>query len=139
MLILILSALLVSSSASASPVSASVQNNGLLKDIRQLTIDCVIEPYVLNSSGDKVFGDLTSTCDELQPDRNGGMRISFKGALLRAFIIESENSDGGDLNHLIILNGKGAVVAERHDILAFDNIYIALAGGDSEFRQVRVD
>ena len=115
---------------------SATQNNSLLRSIKKLTLECVVQPCRVISSGERICGELKSVCSELQPDRPGRAKLLMNGTTLHAFIMESEDSDGGDLNHLIIVNRKAAVVAERRNVLAFDNIYMALAGGNSEFIQV---
>ena len=54
------------------------------------------------------------------------------GEWLKAVITESAESDGGDLNDLIIYNLKGEILATKTNIAAFDSVIVAMAG-DSNF------
>lgn len=113
-----------------------INGTKIFKDLKDLTLRCVVEPYIVNARGEKMTGPLKSICKEIQESRHGGVDVSIRGTVLHAVLVDSENSDGGDLNHLLVVDSRGNVVAEQKEILAFDNIFIALAGGDTNFRQV---
>ena len=106
----------------------------LFDQVRELTLKCVVQPVEVDRAGHRVLGQLRSTCIELQA---AGSRASLwlGNQNFQAVLTPSENADEGDLNHLF-LYASGRPVAALHNIAAFGNIFVALAGGTTEFRQI---
>lgn len=120
-------------------VSPSAVGPDFLERISDLARQCVVQPYSFDANGKRAFLPLKSTCVELQGDsRAKKALIELGGIRYQAVIEESEDSDGGDLNDLSILDPSGRVVATRHNVAAFNNVFIALSGGDSEFPALTV-
>lgn len=121
------------------PVYAEVSNSTeLLQKVKSLTLRCAVQPYKLSSNGNKVFSSPKSHCSEIQVDGNKATLL-VEGETFYAEIVESDDTDGGDLNHLTLFNSKNEVVAQRFNVLGFDNVLIALAGGKEEFIQILED
>jgi hypothetical protein len=108
----------------------------LLWEIKELALRCVVQPYHLNHHGKKVLEPLTSVCSELQVYARGAT-LEIRNETLRATLRDAAHSDGGDLDDLLIYNTGGAKVAERRNVPSFNNIFVALAGGTTEFRLIR--
>ena len=130
---------LISVARAGVPPMTLTETQNLLAELKDLALRCVVQPVVRTAAGHKEYGPLKSVCSELQETRNGGAIIMIRGEKLRAVLIEADESDGGDLDHLIVTNSKGDVVAQRKNVLAFENVFIALAGGNQNFREVDQD
>lgn len=128
-------ALLIGQTAFAAPQGASYR--GILGDLRNLTEKCVVRPYTVNRYGEKVLLPLQSTCQELIVTSERQATLILAGQNFYAEVIESQDSDGGDLTHLIIRNTHGRVIATRRNVLAFGNVLIGLVAGQENFPEVR--
>ena len=130
----------VLNSAYAIP-SANRGNQGndgeLLQDLKNLTQKCVVRPVTVSAAGATVLLPLKSTCQELILVGKMKAAITLENQNFYAEVVESQDSDGGDLDHLVIRNTHGRTIAIRRNVLAFDDVLIALAGGEDEFPQVR--
>lgn len=73
-----------------------------------------------------------STCSNLIITSPTEAKMFLEGEWINAKIIESQDTDGGDLDDLIITNAEGKVLATKTNIPAYDSIVIAMAG-DSNF------
>lgn len=107
----------------------------LLADIKTETKKCVVQ-IVSNdyeSDGKKVLG-FKSTCPTLTIISETEAHILIEGEWLVAKIIESKESDGGDLDDLIISNSYGKIIAKKTNIPAYNSVLVAMAG-DSEFEK----
>jgi hypothetical protein len=76
----------------------------------------------------KTTGPLESNCAEVQV-KGSQARFQLGNEWYLADIVESAESDGGDLNDVTVLDQNGATVAQRTNTLAFGDILLALAGG----------
>lgn len=119
--------------ASSDDLSGSQKE--LLREMKELTLRCVVQFYTVDRDGNKVLQAPKSLCDELWSDgRIAFIRLGERK--YRAELDESPNADGGDLDDLTIKNNRGQIVAQRFNVLAFDNVLIALAGGTDQFVQI---
>jgi hypothetical protein len=102
--------------------------------VNTLVAQCTVKPYAL-VQGVKTYGSLRSTCRELQVS---GDQASFilDGEQFSARIEESADSDGGDLDNIYVQNSNGAVIAQRHNVLAYNDILLGLAGGNVDSKEV---
>lgn len=124
------------SSASALDLGSNSAETELLRDLARLTRRCVVRPFKRDLQGNRVYLPLRSVCEELTVDAKGA-QVQHEGRFLRAFLSESEDSDGGDLAHLFVIDAKGEVLAAHRNVVAFDDVLVALAGGFNDFQLVR--
>lgn len=121
--------------------ASGVQGSGqptILSEITDLAHQCVVQPYTYNRMGKRQTLRLQSHCTEIQSSDPMHADLYLKGQHYRAVLAESADSDGGDLDHLSILNDQGQVMATRQNVAAFNEILIALAGGDTGFPELQV-
>lgn len=105
----------------------------LLDDIKAETKKCAVQIITTqtdNSNG-KIIG-FKSVCNSLVIVSASESHILIDGEWLIAKITESKESDGGDLDDLIITNQAGKVLATKSNVPAYDNIIVAMAG-DGDF------
>ena len=108
------------------------------ESLKTLLVECAVQPYRIETSGQKVLYPLKSTCsDRLSVDGNTA-RFILNGREYQAWIVDSANSDDGDLNDVFVATRSGKIVASMHHVLGFGDILLALAGGSSEaFAQIQ--
>ena len=123
-------------SAQAAPKSPSATKRELLADISELTLKCVVRPYVINARGEQELHPLRSDCPEIQSSDARHATIQIEDKTYAAQLFDSQDADEGDLDDLLIYWHR-RMVAKRHNVAAFDEIFIALAGGKDDFRMVR--
>ena len=103
----------------------------LLSDIKVETKKCAVQVVTTTEENENVIS-YKSICDGLKITAQNEAAIMIDGEWLKAVITESAESDGGDLNDLIIYNLKGEILATKTNIAAFDSVIVAMAG-DSNF------
>lgn len=103
----------------------------LLADIKSETKKCAVQFIDSSVDNGKVLG-FKSVCTSLVIISENEAHILIDGEWLIAKISESKESDGGDLDDLVISDAKGKVLAKKSNIPAYDNIIVAMAG-DSDF------
>lgn len=119
----------------AQAESPSVQENpDFWKKLNALVAQCSVKPYSL-VQGVKTYGPLRSSCQELQTNGNRATFV-LEGETFFARIEESADSDGGDLDNVYVQNSQGSVIANRHNVLAYDDILLGLAGGNVDSEEV---
>ncbi len=99
----------------------------LLLDIKEETKKCAIQSIASQGNDKKVTG-YKSVCSSLRILAQDKAQIFIDGEWFSVTIKESKESDGGDLDDLFVYNAKGAIVAQRINIAAYDNIIVAMAG-----------
>lgn len=109
----------------------------IVNEMEDLALKCVVRPYTLSRDGSKVYSDLRNTCPQIQVIDQATAQVLVKGEQFRVVLKESEDSDGGDLDHILVYNLEGRLVAQQLNVLAFDNILMGLAGGKHEFQEVQ--
>jgi hypothetical protein len=138
-----IAALLAFSSVQVSTGAASSIDTGgrareLLQDLAAMTIKCAIHPYSIDLTGKKIYYPLQSRCPQLRITSPSTALIYLERQTYYAELLESRDSDGGDLDDLFILDAYGHRVAMRHNVAAFDDILLSLAGGrEQEIPEVR--
>lgn len=127
--------LLLSVSALAEQITEVGPWDGFWDEVHDFVKKCAVQPYVEQGEGQKSFLPLKSICKELTVN---GSRAKFtlKGHQFRATLFDSEFSDGGDINDVVVKDAAGGIVAERNSVLAFGDVLLGLAGGDNNFPQV---
>lgn len=104
------------------------------KKLNELVAQCSVKTYSL-VQGVKTYGPLRSSCRELQADGDHATFV-LEGERFTARIEESADSDGGDLDDVYVQNSQGSVIANRHNVLAYDDILLGLAGGNVDSQEV---
>ncbi len=114
----------------ASPVN--------FKDLREKVIACVLQPVKNMPNGRRQSLPMISRCTDLtvQGDR-AVLRFNNENYLM--VLRDSEDSDGGDLNDLTVLNSKNQVVFELKQVLGFRDVLFALTGHDARIPLVLVN
>jgi len=100
-------------------------------------LKCAVQPFAVRA-GHKVFHPLRSICPNLVV-KNGNALFTMNGKSYRATLHESDYSDGGDLNDVVVTSTDGSFSVERTYIPAFNDVILALAGGDDGFPMVQSD
>jgi hypothetical protein len=120
-------AMVLGSSALADTVKAE-----LLQDIRLETQKCAVPlvqvPGTPSANQAPTIAGYKSMCSTLKVITPGTAQIFIDGEWYLAKIAESKESDGGDLDDLFIFNSKGALVAKRINVPAYDNVIVAMGG-----------
>lgn len=104
--------------------------------VQNLVLSCAVEPVKV-ADGRKITGPLRSSCDEVQVSGNEA-RLFVDGRWYTAVLTDSAESDGGDLNDIRVEDEKGNVVAELHNVPAFGDVLLGLAGGQAKVQEVNV-
>lgn len=111
--------------------SASAQtpnfNKSLLREIRGITRRCITEQQVSNGT---VY---ISNCAVMTADTLTTAHVFVRGAWLTATLIDSTDSDGGDLADLVISDEKGRELARKENLLTPTNVLYAMAGANDKF------
>ncbi|MGE5086319.1 MAG: hypothetical protein ACM3MG_08485 [Bacillota bacterium] len=124
----------VGASALARPETTGKE---ILNEMEDLALKCVVRPFTLARDGSKVYSDLRNTCPQIQVIDSVTARVLVKGEQFQVVLKESEDTDGGDLDHVLVYNLEGRLVAQQLNVLAFDNILMGLAGGKHGFQEVQ--
>jgi hypothetical protein len=111
--------------------SSTALANDFWKSIHDYVINCAVQPYAVRENR-KIFSTLRSTCIDF---RVYGTTAQFvlNGIKYRASLYESDASDDGDLDFLIVESQDGTIHEEKDFIPSFGDIILALAGGDDNF------
>lgn len=129
---------LLASGEASSYLNAGGQARELLQDLAALTIKCAVHPFSVDATGKKIYYPLRSRCPQLRITSAKTALIYLERQTYYAELLESRDSDGGDLDDLFILDSYGRRVAMRHNVAAFDDILLSLAGGrEEEIPEVR--
>lgn len=122
--------------APKNPWATEKARERFLTKAKQLVLRCAVQPYAYDSNGNKVFSVLRNECPTEIQLKTNWVRFYLNGKTFYATLIDSEHSDGGDLNHLTYLDSSGNVIVQLFDIPAFGDILLAMAAGEDSFRQV---
>ncbi len=108
----------------------------LMRDIQTLALKCIVHNYSVSNEGSKLFTSFMNTCPQIKIQDKATALVYLKNETFTIVLRESENSDGGDLNHVLVYNSDRQMVAQRLNVLAFDNIFLGLSGGRSDFAEM---
>ena len=122
---------LISSACYAGPGRVKKE---LLFDVRTEARRCAVL-VVSNKDFNKIL-DFKSSCDTFVIDSRRMAHIFVDRQWLTATIVDSADSDGGDLDNLTISNSRGRVLATRTNIPSCGSIVVALAGETGLQREV---
>ncbi len=126
------------SAKAANDLNAGGRARELLQDLAAMTIKCAIRPYSIGLNGKKTYSPLESRCPQLRITSSRTALIYLERQTYYAELLESRDSDGGDLDDLFILDSYGRRVAMRHNVAAFDDVLLSLAGGrEQEIPEIR--
>ena len=99
----------------------------LLMYIQSETKKCAVQTGD-SSNNEKEEIVFTSACASLRIISKSEAQILIEGEWLRATISESSESDGGDLDDLLISDSKGKILARKTNVPAYDNVIFAMVG-----------
>ena len=130
--IILIATFLLSSALWATEVSPKRE---LLEDIKDQTKECVFQIIAKNTFlKNEVIVGYKSYCNTLLILSNKEAQIYVDNEWFTATISESEDSDGGDLNDLTVVNANGQVVIQKTNIASFNSVLAAMAGDTSFLR-----
>lgn len=132
----VLLAILASLSSAAHADSGNEPSERFWQEIRELVLRCSVQPVMIRGNR-RIAAPVQSRCADLRVKAEGAEFI-LNNARYVAYLEESENSDGGDLYSVHVLNGRGQKVAARSDVPAFGDILLGLAGGSHGLREERI-
>lgn len=95
--------------------------------VHALVLQCAVQTFTYNK-GQKVYGSLQSVCDEVQV-KGSEAHFRLRGDWYTATLQESPDADDGDLDDIFVSDRIGESYAERHEIPAFGDVLLGLAGG----------
>ncbi len=133
--IIFLSVVTVLSLAQKNAMANSNNNRELLQDIAALTEKCVVRPFVIQANGTKELLPLESVCNELVQISKNKVELIIEGKYFMAVLSESTEADGGDLDDLLVYDHHKHLVADRKNVLAFDEVFVAMTGGKENFKE----
>ena len=108
----------------------------ILQDTKDLVKVCAV--MILSQEKDNLLvRNFESHCETLELISRSEARVLIGNEWFTATITTSEDSDEGDLNNMELRNSAGQLVAARYNVLAFENIVLAMTGGDQNL-EVRI-
>lgn len=113
----------------AEKPDANFQQAEFLHDIKSEVKKCVIMSVSPNENHIQVRS-FESTCSTLKLLSDKQAQIFIENNWYNATLVESPESDDGDLDNLEIRDKTGQLVAVRNNVPAFDSIVLAMTGGD---------
>ena len=114
--------------------SASGAPDSFWIGVRQLVVHCAVMP-VKRQGARKVAAPMVSVCRELRV-ADGGAYFILGNSHYFAYLVESPDSDGGDLYHVRVINERRKVIAARDNVPAFGDVLLGLAGSPDGIREV---
>lgn len=136
LLIIITSALVSIFAFASEPDMVSSGRADILQDTKDLVKVCAV--MILSQEKDNVLvRNFESHCETLELVSQTEARILIGNEWFTATITTSEDSDEGDLNNMELRNSAGQLVAARYNVPAFENIVLAMTGGDQDL-EVRI-
>ena len=117
-------------------------NHEILQDVKELVTKCAVEILnqpsslaISNRQSNPVLG-FQSVCPSLQIVNRQQAMIYIENQWYVAVIYESEEADGGDLNNMSLYNySTGQLVASRTNVAAYNQVVLAMAGGNIKLEQ----
>lgn len=129
---LLLSVSLMGFSAWARPETSGKE---LVEDIQTLALKCIVRSFSV-TDGQKTYGALKNTCPQIQVLDTKTAHVTVDNDVYEVVLRESDDADGGDLDHVLVYDKTGKMVGQKLNVLAFDNILLGLAGGKTSFMEV---
>ncbi len=93
---------------------------------------CAVVPVKYNERGNKTAFAMVSHCPEVQTLGTGKATLKVSDQVFEAQITDSVDTDGGDLNDLVITNVNTRETYKRHNVLAFGDVLLAVLHGNEE-------
>ena len=99
----------------------------LIQALALKALQCAYQPYAVKRNGNKSYGQVRSHCSEVVIQENRA-EFNLEGRHFTLITQENENSDGGDLNDLLIQFDaqKDTEVVVQKNLLAFSDPIVAL-------------
>ena len=113
--------------ASNSPNNIVTQH--LASIVNHVTL-CSLAPYTVKEDGVKVMHELQSQCSDVKVISRGVAKFKVEGYVFKASIVESDQSDGGDLDDVTIQEVKSGDHYTIEGVLAFDDVLLGVLHGD---------
>ena len=107
----------------------------IVQDIQTLALKCVVHPFSIQE-GKKVYAPLKNTCSQIVVLDEKTAHVTVDNETFEVVIHESEDSDGGDLDHVLVYNQEGQLVGQKLNVVAFDNVLLGMLGGRSDFPEI---
>jgi hypothetical protein len=126
--------LTLSSLAQADPSEKDVSPAGFWDGLITLASQCAVVPYTV-VHGTKVLGMARSQCSDLILKANE-LDFTLFGQSFAAQVQDSADSDGGDLNDLVVTDSQGNVIIQKSEILAYGDVIQALVGAKVQLKEV---
>jgi hypothetical protein len=101
----------------------------ILQEVKSEVKKCAVM-FISSSEDHNVIRSFESKCETLKLHSHKLAQVFVDGNWYSAHLYTSEYADAGDLNNLEIRDQTGHIVATRSHIPAFNNIVLAMTGGD---------
>ncbi len=112
--------------AGTSPLDAAT----VLREAEGLALQCSFRPVQFDAQGNREELPLRSHCAELQVQGKEG-RFSSSQGIVELELVDSVQSDGGDLNDLIFRDRRGREITRLENLLVYGDLLLALVGNES--------
>lgn len=109
--------------------SQSTARIDFLKAIKTEVLNCAVMKVTKTKDNNLEFKGIQSHCPTLKIFSQWQAQVYIQNEWLYATIFPSADSDGGDLNHLVIRDSYGFFIAGRRNVPAFNNVILALTSG----------
>ncbi len=114
----------------------------ILKDVKEEVMKCALELVARGPASSDTSIEINSnvvafesTCPSLKILSQNKAQIFIENVWYTATISDSEDSDGGDLDNMVLTNPAGKVVATRTNVAAYNQVILAMTGGYSKLHQ----
>ena len=125
--ILIIVGCILSVTVFAKDLSAKKE---LLSDNKEETKKCAVHITTNDTETNTSVVGYKSNCNTLVIISNSEAHLLIDDEWIIAKIKESAESDGGDLDDLVITDLKGKILATKTNVPAYDYVIVAMAGDD---------
>lgn len=103
----------------------------LLQQLKKRVLECVEANSDAVSEDGQRLG-FRVKCADVKVTSAKQMFITYNKQSYAAILQDSAESDGGDLNDLYIYDSRSNLVATKYNVLAFNNIVLAITGSAHE-------
>ena len=134
LLVLLLTQIVTAKTALTEEIPTSnFGNHQVLGEIKDLVKKCVI--MNLSTNEDHILlRSFDSYCNSLKLNSTSEAQILIDDVWYTAILSESPNADSGDLNDMEVFDSEGLLVASRSNVASFNQIVLAMTGGDQKLQ-----
>jgi hypothetical protein len=111
----------------ASHASSHSLESKLLSSVHALGKSCIAFSYDTQDMTGNETVVYKNSCPQIQMIDDMSAALQLGKTQLFVMLLDSKDSDGGDLNDLAIFDANGKLLAKEANILAFGNLLRALA------------